>query len=97
MGAPSRRGEVNGVKAALEQLKSQHVLSDIVVMQSPATLDGGDVLTMEKEILVGLSKRTNSEGVEWLTKVPHCSNPLTFIDIYQTPSLVVSSRRRTAL
>jgi dimethylargininase len=69
MGAPSRRGEVIGVKSSLEQLKSLHILNEIVSMEAPATLDGGDVLTMEKEILVGLSKRTNQGGVEWLTKV----------------------------
>ena len=35
-------------------------------MKSPATLDGGDVLVMPLEILVGLSTRTNESGVDTL-------------------------------
>jgi dimethylargininase len=69
MGASSRRGEVNAIQTAVEHLKSQQVLNEIFIMTPPATLDGGDVLIMEKDILVGLSKRTNNEGVEWLKKV----------------------------
>ncbi len=69
MGAQSRRGETEAVKSALLELKSKSVLQNVVEMSFPATLDGGDVLSMEKEILVGLSKRTNLEGVETLKKV----------------------------
>src|SRR5690242_9099558 len=37
-------------------------------MQEPACLDGGDVLVMPTEIFVGLSKRSNKEAVEVLSK-----------------------------
>jgi dimethylargininase len=35
-------------------------------MQSPATLDGGDVLRVRKTLWVGLSSRTNAAGVAHL-------------------------------
>jgi len=62
-GAPSRRSEVTGVAETL----SAH--REIVRIQPPATLDGGDVLIMGKRIFVGHSKRTNREGIESLTRI----------------------------
>jgi dimethylargininase len=56
-GAPSRRPEVDTVAAALA---SRRPLARI---EAPATLDGGDVLPVGRAIYVGLSGRTNREGV----------------------------------
>jgi dimethylargininase len=59
-GAESRRGEVATIAAALS---AQRALAHI---EPPGTLDGGDVLMLGNELLVGLSRRTNAEGVRQL-------------------------------
>jgi dimethylargininase len=56
-GAPSRRGEVDAVAAALADLAT------VVRMDAPATLDGGDCLRLGRTIYVGRSARTNEAGV----------------------------------
>jgi len=65
MGAQARRGESESL--AIELARHRPLLR----MREPATLDGGDVVRMEKTLLVGLSKRTNEEGVaqlRWMIK-----------------------------
>jgi len=72
MGAESRRGEVIQMKKAIEMYKDY----SIVQMNSPACMDGGDVLYVPstKDIFVGLSRRTNKEGVVMLQKTfPKCN------------------------
>lgn len=59
-GAPSRRPEVASVARALEPLLP------LASLKEPATLDGGDVLLSGRTLFVGLSSRTNSEGVDQL-------------------------------
>ena len=59
-GAPSRRREVLAVAEALKSYR------ELVEIEPPGTLDGGDVLVMEKEILVGLSTRSDARAVEQL-------------------------------
>jgi dimethylargininase len=59
-GAPSRRGETSSVRAALA------TRLEVVDMQPPAQLDGGDVLRVGDALLVGLSQRTNREGIDAL-------------------------------
>jgi len=59
-GDPSRRDEINNMRPVLEK-------QGLVVMKvtDPVVkLDGGDVIFTGKEILVGLSSRTNQEGVD---------------------------------
>jgi dimethylargininase len=63
MGATARRGEV----AAIEKLLSQH--RELARLAPPATLDGGDVVLMGKEIFVGRSGRTNLEGIEAFARI----------------------------
>jgi dimethylargininase len=58
-GAVERRGETVGVAEALEGF-------DIRRVEAPGTLDGGDVLKVGDTIYVGLSGRTNLEGVRQL-------------------------------
>ena len=57
-GAPSRRPEVPSVAQALARYR------DLVEIEAPGTLDGGDVLRVGRTIYVGLSQRTNSAAVE---------------------------------
>jgi dimethylargininase len=62
-GAASRRGEVTSVADAL---RLHHPLAFI---ESPGTLDGGDVLPVDSTIYVGESTRTNAEGIRQLTDI----------------------------
>jgi dimethylargininase len=59
-GAESRRGESASTADALRPFR------EIVPIEAPGTLEGGDVLRIGKRIWVGLSSRTNAEGVEQL-------------------------------
>jgi dimethylargininase len=56
-GAPSRRGEIPPIACVLSEYRS---LSRV---EPPGTLDGGDVLVDGRDIFVGLSARTNEEGL----------------------------------
>jgi dimethylargininase len=60
-GAESRRGETASVAAAL----SRH--RPLAYIEPPATIDGGDVLRVGRDLYVGLSTRTNNAVVEQLT------------------------------
>lgn len=66
-GAPSRVPEVAGVAAALERFRA------ITRITAPGTLDGGDVLSIDRTLYVGRSGRTNAEGIEQLAALiaPH--------------------------
>lgn len=55
-GAPSRRGERDGVAAALSPLFALRRI------EAPGTIDGGDVLRVGQTFYVGRSERTNEEG-----------------------------------
>lgn len=61
-GAESRRLESASVEAVLRGL-----VKSLVRMRAPGTLDGGDVLRDGKTLFVGLSTRTNADGVRQLT------------------------------
>lgn len=63
MGHQSRRPESSRMKETLEGLGF-----NVIEMQDPARLDGGDVLFTGKEFFVGLSTRSNKESVEALAK-----------------------------
>jgi dimethylargininase len=64
-GAASRRGETDALAEALAPHRRLARLDD------PATLDGGDVIVMERDVFVGLSSRTNEHGVEQLARALH--------------------------
>ena len=59
-GAESRRGEVVGVARALADHR------DLLHVDAPATIDGGDIAVCGRRILVGRSARTNTAGIEAL-------------------------------
>ncbi len=65
--APSRRDETPSVEAALRPHRPlEHVTA-------PATLDGGDVLRLDRTLFVGLTPRSNAEAVSQLRErlAPH--------------------------
>lgn len=63
MGTASRRAEPPGVEQALQEYR------DVVRLDAPANLEGGDVLRIGRRLLVGLSSRTNAAGIEALTAI----------------------------
>jgi dimethylargininase len=62
-GAESRRGETESIAQALSPHRS------LRYVREPATLEGGDVIRVGKTLYVGVSKRTNREGIAQLTEL----------------------------
>ena len=60
-GAPSRKGEVEGLRPALERHYTK-----IRRITAPGTLDGGDICEAGSHFFIGLSQRTNPEGAHQL-------------------------------
>lgn len=60
-GAPSRLGEAAEMAPMLRVL-----YSEVLEITEPGHIEGGDILTTEREILVGLSARTDRKGIEQL-------------------------------
>jgi dimethylargininase len=59
-GASSRRAEVQSVADTLGSYRT------LLAIEPPATLDGGDVLVVGPRVFVGVSTRTNEDGVAQL-------------------------------
>ncbi|MCK5428790.1 MAG: hypothetical protein KAI94_04925 [Anaerolineales bacterium] len=57
-GAAARKGEQQSIEPLLSRYRQ------IARIQPPGTVDGGDVLLVDKHIFVGISERTNREGAE---------------------------------
>lgn len=62
-GAESRVGEIEAVANALAEY------SPTTSISPPGTLDGGDVMQTEDRLWVGLSDRSNIEGIRQLTEI----------------------------
>jgi len=62
-GAISRLGEVAGVRESI-----QRHYSIVHEIQQPGTLDGGDICEAGSHFFIGISRRTNEEGVRQLAK-----------------------------
>jgi dimethylargininase len=63
MGVSSRRGETPLIAKELSNYRKLNHIS------LPATIEGGDVLRVGKQILVGESKRTNTAGIRALSDI----------------------------
>lgn len=63
MGAESRRGEVDAIERFLAEYR------EIQRIDSPGTLDGGDIIAAGRTIFAGLSPRTNATGIESLAAI----------------------------
>ncbi|KAF9412726.1 N(G),N(G)-dimethylarginine dimethylaminohydrolase 1 [Podila epigama] len=68
-GHDARRKEVDQVKKTLETFSHGSHTFTVRQMDGPCLLDGGDVLYTGSDMFVGLSKRTNKEGGEFLRQV----------------------------
>lgn len=62
-GADSRKPETESIIRALAPI------TKYVQLQAPATLDGGDVLVLDKKIYIGLSTRSNQDAVDQLNRL----------------------------
>ena len=67
MGSPSRRAESASLAEAIALFRPVRTLV-VDGCESPATLEGGDVMCIGRDVFVGLSSRTNEAGVEQLTR-----------------------------
>jgi len=76
-GAPSRTGEVANIRDALADF-----YPSTLSINSPATLDGGDVCATGNHFFIGISERTNEAGArqlaDLLAQFDHTSS---FVDI----------------
>ena len=72
-GAASRRPEVDAVAAALAPHRP------LAFIVAPGTLDGGDVLVTPGKVFVGISGRTNDDGVRQMAAIiaPHGYETIT--------------------
>lgn len=63
-GAPSRNGEIAPMKPVLQSYYKQ-----LESIQSPGTLDAGDVMMVEKRFYIGVSERTNEAGADQMIRI----------------------------
>ena len=63
-GAPTRLGEVAEIAPTIRALYEQ-----VFEIQGPGFIEGGDILTTEREVLVGTSARTDAAGVAELRDI----------------------------
>lgn len=64
-GAASRNKEKDYIVDAVKKFYTE---DQIEYIQAPGTLDGGDVMMVGDHFYVGLSERTNQEGIDQFTK-----------------------------
>jgi len=65
-GSQSRKGEVHAISSFIEENYNYEKIERI---EAPGTLDGGDVMRINKCYYIGLSSRTNKEGASQLAKI----------------------------
>ena len=76
-GAPTRAGEVAHMAPVLRGLYDQ-----VVEITGPGSIEGGDILTTGREVLVGLSDRTNRAGVTELAQLlARWGHPVRWVEI----------------
>jgi dimethylargininase len=62
-GAPSRKGEVTAIRPVIERFFKQ-----VLTIEPPGTVDGGDICEAGEHFFIGLSQRTNDEGARQLSE-----------------------------
>jgi len=62
-GADSRKPETESIIRALQPYR------DLLFVREPASVDGGDVLVLDKDIFVGISTRSNQAAVEQMNSL----------------------------
>jgi dimethylargininase len=83
-GAPSRRGEVAGIREAL-----LGPFGTLRAIEAPGTVDGGDVCQAEDRFFIGVSGRTNEAGAEQLAGLLRGEGfTATLVDIRKTRGIL---------
>ena len=83
-GAPSRGGEVIDVRRALAEF-----YPDVLSIQAPGTLDGGDVCQAGSHFFIGLSERSNEAGARQLAELlATFGYSSSFVDIRKVDGLL---------
>jgi dimethylargininase len=62
-GAASRRPEVDSVREAIRRHRP------VVELEAPACVDGGDVIVSGRDVLVGVTQRSNPSGLSRLAEI----------------------------
>jgi dimethylargininase len=62
-GAEERRGEIEHIRDVLAEHRP------LAAIEEPGTLDGGDVLQIDRTVYIGQSERTNEEGARQLAEI----------------------------
>jgi dimethylargininase len=75
-GAPSRQGEV----PAIEEVVGRY-FQNIEHIESPGTLDAGDIIRINDHYYIGLSRRTNPEGARQM---------LAILERYELPGSTIA-------
>jgi dimethylargininase len=63
LGTESRRKEAPSIAAALEKYRK------LVYVKLPGTVEGGDVLQIGRKVFVGITRRSNPEGIRQLALI----------------------------
>lgn len=82
-GAPSRQGEVAVILPEIERY-----FPNLVAIQSPGSVDGGDICEAGTHFFLGLSLRSNEEGLRQLAK---------YLSAFGYTSTVIDIRDRTSI
>ncbi|MDH4069274.1 MAG: arginine deiminase family protein [Ignavibacteria bacterium] len=82
-GAPSRQGEVEQIRKPLSTY-----FESVAGIKPPGTLDAGDICDTGETVFVGLSRRTNEEGIRQLSALLSREAEVVSIDIRGIPSLL---------
>jgi len=83
-GAPNRQGEVESIGQVLSGRFDR-----LGAIESPGTLDGGDICEAGERFFLGLSHRTNEAGARQLAAfLGDRGRPSTMVDIRETPGLL---------
>ena len=80
-GVDSREDEIYEIEPVIKEF-----YNDIYYIKPPGTLDGGDVLQIEKQFYIGLSERTNEEGakqfIEIVSKAGYSGTIVTLEELF---------------
>ena len=83
-GAPSRAGEVEAIRPALDAF-----FHSSAAIETPGTVDGGDVCEAGDHVFIGVSERTNEEGARQLASLlSSVGLDSSFVDIRGIPGLL---------
>jgi dimethylargininase len=83
-GASSRAGEVSSIQRVLADFNPA-----LMSIQSPGTLDGGDVCEAGNHFFVGISQRTNEAGARQLAELlDSCKYTSSFVDIRELQGIL---------